>query len=170
MGYLVQLVLWDAIKKPGLSLNQVPILDDDGLKIVFDAEGNRVKTKNGAKWLESADKKAGYVRQTRPETVEEFGERFNKDMAARPDWYFQRREIAFTELEHDIWQTQKLILHHQKLGVWPVGATPGCCITPYRCEFYDLCANGFNPPDALEYVPDGYKRLDWVHPELEQEK
>lgn len=175
MGYPVQAVIFDAIKKPGLSLNQVPILDIEGLKIVLDADGNRVKTKNGAKWRESASAKDGYVLRTRTETVEEFGERFNKDMAARPDWYFQRREIAFTEadileLEHDIWQTQKLILHHLKLGVWPVGATPGCCITPYRCEFYDLCANGFNPPDALEYTPDGYKRLDWVHPELEQEK
>ena len=173
-GYPVQTVIYDAIKKPGLSLNQVPILDSDGKKIVLDSAACRVKTKKGL-WRETGSKADGYVLQTRLETVEEFGERFNQDMAARPDWYFQRREIAFTEadiaeLEYDIWHTQQLILHHQRLGVWPVGATPGCCITPYRCEFYDLCANGFNPPDALDHVPDGYKRLDWVHPELEQEQ
>ncbi len=164
LGYDVKTVLYDVAKKPGIKRGVIPLLDINGLKIVLNADDNRVLTKQG-KPRQTGDKDKGYVLQTRPETPAEFGERFNADIAARPDWYFQRQEIARTEGEieefrHELWQTQQLLRDCQRNGRW--FRNTGACLSPFRCPYFPC-----NMLD-IDTVPEGFVQLNYVHPELKE--
>jgi len=58
----------------------VPLVDEQGAKIVHDATGQRVKNKDGKKWRETASTADGYVLQTRPETAQEYREELEKQL------------------------------------------------------------------------------------------
>lgn len=171
-GHWVDCAIFDVIRKPTLRPRQIPILDDDGIKIVRDSDGERVKTKNGNKWRETADTAAGYVLDSRLETPEEFGCRVESDCYANPDFYFRREEIARTdsdleEYRHELWQQQLAVREAERSGRH--FKNPGACLGFGKCPFFDLCTGGFDysaAADPSSPVPEGFERLITVHPEL----
>jgi hypothetical protein len=163
LGYDVKTVLYDVIRKPCISPALVPVVDIDGLKIVLDANGNRVKNINGS-WKQSGNAAEGWTMQARRETPEEYGERLSKDIAERPDFYFARQEIPrlagdLSEWMQELWDQQLTMRYRQKNDRWP--RRTSACLHPYRCEYLDICHNGLTAGE----VPAGFVKGN-VHPEL----
>ncbi|HWL51324.1 MAG TPA: PD-(D/E)XK nuclease family protein [Chthoniobacteraceae bacterium] len=160
-------LLHDVIKKPGSRPRQIPILDSDGVKIVLDANGERVKTKDGKKWRESASTGDGYVLQTRQETPEEYGARLEEEITSNLDDYFAQREVPrldadLLEYMGDAWAQSQQILHYRRFNLWP--RNPSACSLFGQCEFYDLCT-GRASVDGIRFREKGRK-----HSELEMEE
>lgn len=164
-GHDVSTVLYDVIRKPSISPRQIPLLDADGVKIVLDAAGNRVMLANGKKWRESGDSEKGYVLQSRVETDKEFGDRLMLDIADRPEFYFQRREIPrlesdLAEFRAELWQQQQAIRESARNRRH--FRNTAACIAPYRCEYLDMCGGSID----TENVPAGFAFVTELHPEL----
>ena len=178
MGHDVVTVEYDVLRKPGIRPRDVPLLDDKGIKIVVDAEGNRVFKhnilKNGqpgkghGEPMQSANAEKGWVVKTRRETMQEYQKRLLNDMGDFPDWYFARQEIPrldadLSEFAFELWQYQQLIRDCQRNSRWPRNCN--ACLHPYRCEMIGLCWAGVIP-SRNESAPAGYEFLSYVHPEL----
>lgn len=167
LGFDVQTVLYDVIKKPAIKPSRIPVLDDDGLKIVEDQAGERVFLKNG-KPRQSASKADGFYLVTRRETPEEYGERLTDDITSRPEFYFQRREIPRLESDledfrAELWEMQKSIGDARRYGRH--FRNTSVCFKPYPCEYFQLCFEGIDPTERL---PDGFVFVDDVNPELQE--
>lgn len=165
LGHDVSTVLYDVIRKPTIDRKLVNDVDENGKNIVIDAAGNRVFKKDGSP-RESSDTKKGYELKRHRETPEEFGQRLLQDIYDRPHYYFQRREIPrldadITEAKKELWHTQKILRECQRGNYWP--RNTHACLKPFRCPYTDICFNGINPEHSL---PDGFVRLQDVHPEL----
>ena len=168
LGYPVSTVYYDATRKPTIKPLAVPLTDEDGLKIVLDADGNRVLNKNGTP-RQTGSTELGYVLQTRPETVVEWGERLLEDITRRPEYYYHRREIPrleqdLTEFRAEVWQQSQLLRECRRNGWWFRNVAFHTC---RNCSFKDLCLNGV----AIEpgNPPAGYVIVDDPHPELASE-
>ncbi len=175
-GHDIQTIIYDVIRKPTIAPCQIPLRDENGVKIVLDAEGQRVflmdKKGQPTKPRESGDKEKGYVLQTRTETAEEFGDRLSADIASRPDFYFQRKEL--TRLEADLeeflgeqWQTQRTLAECERNNRWYRNTS--ACLKPYRCPYANACFNGFTAQEG-QTLPAGYKYVTDTHPELSEEE
>ncbi len=175
-GYAVETVLYDVIRKPSISPSLVALLDDQGRKIVLDADGNRVLKdhilKSGkpgvghGEPVQSGNKEKGWVLQQRREHAQEYGERLTDDIVDRPEFYFARREIPrldadLAEFKQELWDMQKNLRESQLHNRWY--RSTGACVKPYRCEYLDVCHNGI---DLSQGLPPGFVRLENVHPEL----
>ena len=100
------------------------------------------------------------------ETADQYGVRLTDDIAERPDFYFARMEIPrlevdLREFEAELWQIQQTLRQHQLTGRW--FRNTGACLHPYKCDYFDLCCNGYEHTDA---TPTGFVRVDDLHPEL----
>lgn len=167
LGYAVDCVYYDVTRKPTIGATAVPLIDELGTKIVLDANGERVKTDRGL-WRQTGDKEKGYVLQTRPMTVDEWGEKLNEDIAARPDFYYARREIArldqdLNEYETEIWQIKDAVRDAQKKGHHFKTANKNTC---QFCNFFSMCTSGWKEGDPL---PEGLQYVGNKHPELQGE-
>ncbi len=136
-------LLYDVIHKPGSRPRMIPRLDEDGKKIVLDASGVRVKTKDGKKWRESADAELGYVLQAEKETPEQYGARLEQEINADLGKYFAQREVPrldsdLLEYMSDAWALSQQILQYRRANLWP--RNPAACDAFSKCEFFDLCA------------------------------
>lgn len=165
LGYPVETILYDVVRKPTIKPTDVPILDDDGLKIVLDADGDRVLTKQN-KPRQTGDKEKGWTLQSRPMTPAEWGEKLNADIGARPEYYFARHEIPrldndIAEYLEELWQLQKIIRDAQLKNRWYRTASKDTC--PW-CAYQGICSNGFDP--QVDALPEGFVRLEFSHPEL----
>jgi len=163
LGYNIDTVLYDVTRRPQLQPKGIPIIED-GAKVVLDASGARVRTKDGKKWRETADKDLGYVAVTRPETPEEYGDRVRADIASRPEHYFARIEVARLEQDLDdcraeIWQ-QQAIREAQKSSRWY--RNPNSCYSMFPCDYLPVCLMR----DLETRTPDGYIRSTNINPEL----
>lgn len=165
LGYQCDTVLYDVTRKPTIKPESVPLVDEDGIKIVLDAGGNRVKTQKGA-WRQTADKDAGYVLQTRRMTVDEWGEKLTADICERPEFYFARVEVP--RLDQDLeayrielWDIQKTIRDAQLNDRWYRTVNRSTC--PF-CSYFNLCTTGFEPNGV---PPEGFGYVANKHPELE---
>lgn len=159
-------LLYDVIHKPGSRPCQIPTLDDDGVKIVLDSGGNRVRTKDGKKWRESADTEKGYVLQSVKETPAQYGARLMEEISADPYRYFAQREVPrldtdLLEYMEDAWALSQQILHYRRAKLWP--RNPAACDAFSKCEFFDLCA-GRSSVDGIRY------RQSEKHRELSMEE
>lgn len=167
LGYEVAGCLYDVIGKPQLHPKGVALTDDEGMKIVHDASGQRVRTKTG-KWRETADSELGYVLQTRPETPMEFGERIRASIAENPDRYFARGDVVRLDQEVsdaivDVWQTGQQMRENELANRHP--RNPGACRSYGRmCEFFDVCTGGASLDDKSLF-----QQRALVHPELADE-
>lgn len=128
LGYEVETVIYDVVRKPGI----------------------RPKLIKGER-----------------ESPEQFGDRLTEDIATRPDFYFARKEIPrlesdLEEFYHELWHQQKLLRQCQLHDRW--FRNSNACLHPYKCEFFDLCLNGFSSESEL---PPNYMKLKNIHPELE---
>ena len=167
LGHAVDTVLYDVVRKPTIQPTPIPLTDTDGVKVVHDAAGQRVRTKDGKKWRETADKDAGYVLQTRPMTVQEWGEKLSADIASRPDFYFARREVPrldsdVDEYRAELWDIQKTLRETQRSGRWFRTVNRNTC--PF-CPCFEFCSNG---ADVSAVAPPGFHFVADIHPELER--
>ena len=164
LGYNPVGVLYDVIRKPSIKPSNVPILDDDGLKVVLDEAGERVLTAQG-KPRQSADRAKGFVLQSRRMTVEEWSQKLQCDVELRPEWYFAKKYIArldddLEEMLKENWEIQATIKDAQKNGSHYKTVNLGSCS---YCSYFGLCTSKF---DFEKRVPDGFERLVDVNPEL----
>lgn len=148
-------VVYDVVRKPAYKLGSIPLLDEDGNKVVLDAAGERVRTKDGKKWRQTADADAGYILQTRPETLEELSSRTLTEINEKRDSYFAVKEVGRTdndllEYMNDAWAQSQMLLYFRKRNLWP--RNPGACAQYGTCEFYDLCA-GRATVDNIRFGP-----------------
>lgn len=169
LGFEPRGVIYDVLGKPlQRPSSAVPVLDESGCKIVRDGAGERVRTKDGRKWRETADADRGYVLQTRDETPEEYGARVREAIAAEPERYYARGEVvrlAEEEIEAaaDTWQIVGRIRDARRTGVAP--RNPDACFRWNRpCPYFPVCTG----ETTLEN-PQRYRRLEHVHPELDRE-
>lgn len=165
LGFPVDTVLYDVTRKPTIKPNDVPILDDAGLKVVIDQAGNRVLTKQG-KPRQTADNELGYVVVTRRMTPEEWGEKIVADIGERPDYYYARREVPRLDKDLEEWQAemyevQRTIGEAQKYRRWFKTVSPSTCTF---CSYFGLCSSGSDPQSGA--LPVGFVRIGDVHPEL----
>ena len=101
------------------------------------------------------------------ETPEEYAHRMAEVMRADQDKYLQRIEIPRLTREldataEDQWIVQKMIRRSQLDSEWP--RNPQSCVTPFRCDFLDVCDRS----DLDTETPDGFERLEDIHPEITQ--
>lgn len=164
-GFDVATVLYDVIRKPTIKPTPVPILDEHGIKIVLDKYGQRVANKNKT-WRQTGDTELGYELQTRPMTPDEWGKKLTDDIAERPNYYFQRNEVArldqdIAECRQEMWEVQQTMREAQRTGKHFRTVNRNTCTF---CFAFDLCSTNQtidpnNPPEGFEIVSD-------VHPEL----
>ena len=99
------------------------------------------------------------------ETPEEYASRIADLMRTDPEKHFQRIEIPRLQKEldasaEDQWMVQRQIRHAQRNNEWP--RNPSSCLIPFRCQFLDICDH----TDLDTFTPEGFKRLENLHPEL----
>lgn len=158
-------VLYDVLRKPGQRPGTVPLVDEDGVKIVLDAAGNRVRTKDGKKWRETADAAQGYVLQARPETPEEYFHRITDAISEDVEAWYARVEVVrfdseILEYQADTWAIARTIRDNQLAQRWP--RNPEACIRYGRtCGYWALCVGEASPDDASLYmrVENGHREL-----------
>ncbi len=161
-------VLYDVIGKPDLRPRAVPVVDDDGVKIVLDASGVRVRTKDGKKWRETADTAQGFVLQTRPETVDEYRARVAEAISADPSRYFARGVVVRLESEDreaafDAWQTATNIREGRAAERYPRNPD-ACAMYNSTCSYFDVCSGQTSIEDTYRY-----ERVSARHAELSRD-
>jgi hypothetical protein len=165
LGFDAQAWQHDVLAKPGQRPSAVPLLDEDGTKIVVDASGARVRTKDGKKWRESASTADGYVLQTRPETPAEYQARVLAAIAEDPNGYFQRATVVRLEAEladaaFDAWQVAKQLREAELVGRFP--RNPDACVRyGSTCSFFEVCTGAASLDD-----PSLFRRIENTNPEL----
>lgn len=153
MGHDPHGCVYDALRKPAQVPSSVPVLDDDGLKIVLDAGGQRVRTKDNRRWRQSADAEAGYYLRTRPETPDEYGRRCLDAIAEAPDRYYARGVVVRLEADEreaaaDNWNTAAQMRQSRHLNIYP--RNPDSCMNWSRqCDYLDVCARISDIEDPL---------------------
>ena len=167
LGYEPEGCLYDVVGKPRIKPGSVPLTDEEGKKIVFGADGSRVRTKDGKKWRETGDAAQGYVLQTRPETGEEYRARLREDIAGNPDRYYQRGEVTRldeqeAEAAFDMWATGRLIREAQLADRHP--RNPDACSRYGRtCAYFSVCCGEASLDD-----PALFRTAERAHEELTQ--
>lgn len=165
LGHDIARCIYDVIGKPSQRPGNVPLVDADGAKIVVDANGQRVRTKDGKKWRQTADHELGYVLQTRPETAAEFQDRLGEVVGADPSRFFARVDVVRLEQEMkdamlDVWQLGQELREADLNGRRP--RNPEHCVTVYgTCPFFAACCGEASLED-----PTLFRRITEVHPEL----
>lgn len=165
LGFDAQGWIHDVLGKPGQRPGAIPVLDGDGVKVVVDQAGERVRTKDGKKWRQTADTELGFVLQTRPETPDEYRARILNAIAEDPAAYFQRAEVVRLEQEledaaYDAWQTAVQLRESDRLGRWP--RNPDACVRyGSTCPYFAACTGEASLDD-----PSYYRRIENPNPEL----
>lgn len=160
--------LYDVLRKPAQSPGNIPLLDENGQKIVHDASGARVKTKDGKKWRQAGDTKQGLVLQTREETPEEFRDRCLRTIAEDPQRYYARGTVVRLEADEreaafDTWNTASSMRQARKLNVYP--RNPDSCMSWSReCSYIDVCAGMASIDDPVLFRHEAsHVELDGLH-------
>jgi hypothetical protein len=160
--------VYDVLRKPSQKPSNVPLLDENGQKIVLDASGQRVRTKDGKKWRQTGDAEQGYVLQSRPETPAEYGARCLGAIAEDPSRYYKRGIVVRLEADEreaaaDMWNTASQMREARRLNVYP--RNPDACVSwGQECDYLNVCSGivDINDPIFFRYEED-------VHPELVEE-
>src|SRR5690606_15378923 len=191
LGYAVEGVLYNVTRKPTIKPTSIPVLDDDGLKIVVDRDGNRVRNRSvkpkkscdlcrGAgfygvdnldcsctygKWKQTASTEDGYTLLSRPMTHEEWGEKLTADIGERPEFYYARHEIA--RLDQDMEEYQRELWDIAK-AYREAQRSNAFYRTAHKdtcgfCPYFGLCTSGWNAGDSL---PEHFNIVEDIHPEL----
>jgi hypothetical protein len=171
-GWDIQSIIYDVVRKPAIRPKEVPILDENGAKIVIENEtGNRAFNKNGSPRQTGGE---GFTVQSRTENAEEFGRRLEEDCLARPEFYFARREVPvlhddIEEFEYNRVQVARMILDRRRqqarIQAKPERAWPRHCngmVCP-SCQYASFCLQniGIDP----NFPPPGFT-VGSIHSEL----
>lgn len=160
--------VYDVLRKPDQRPSSVSVLDENGQKIVLDAAGQRVKTKDGKKWRQTGDAELGYVLQSRPETPEEYGHRCLEAIAEAPEKFYARGVVVRLDADEreaaqDMWNTASLMRDARRLQMYP--RNPDSCISWGReCDYLNVCS-GLIPIDD----PLFFRFEEDIHEELAEE-
>ena len=174
IGHDLETTVYDVTRRPDIRPKAVPVLDEQGRKIVLDDNGERVwKNKEKDSPRLSADSKKGYVLKTNPETPDQFEERCYAVMIADPDRYFARRDIPreradIEEFRFELWQQQKMLSERYKNGYW-FRDTGACFKWNKPCAYFDICTGGEDVDPDDEYTPLGFEFRE-PHEELSDRK
>jgi len=165
MGFTPAACLYDVLGKPAQRPLAIALVED-GAKVVLDANGARVRTKDGKKWRETGDAALGYIVQTRPETVDEYKERLVAAIATDPDRYYQRGEVVRLEEEirdhaFDIWAIGRAIADDLRTERAPKNSD-SCTAFGRECPYFPVCTGAGSLDDAAFF-----ERVDNVHQELQ---
>lgn len=169
LGYQVDTVLYDVARKPTIAPNPVPLVDDNGIKIVHDLEGNRVRNANGKTWRQTGDSDKGYFVQSRAMSPEEWGQKLTEDICNRPGYYFARVEIPrldsdVSEFLAEVWDIQQQVRQAQRESLWYRSVGNHCQF----CTYFEQCST--NQLIDLRFPPQGFEVVKNRHPELEVAK
>lgn len=144
LGFEVQSVIYDVIRKPGKQpLRATPV-------------EKRKYTKEGTLYANQRE---------HDETPAEYGARIAADIQADPTAYYVRREITRTERDLDefkseLYMTAEMIREAVRKVRHPRNTS--ACTTYGRCPYLDVCYLGLD----IGSEPPGLKRVENVHPEL----
>lgn len=156
LGFDVQTTVYDVTRKPAIRPKQITKAD----RALATSRGHY----HGVQLTETCPER---------ETPRLYGARLLADLTERPDFYFARNEIPrmesdLEEFRWEQWTMQRAIRQAELdartrgLAAWP--RNTGACLSPYRCQFFDVC-RGLRG-DPAERVPDGYRRAERLHGEL----
>lgn len=164
LGFAVDCVMYNVTRKPTIRPSKIPLLDEYGMKIVLDSSGDRVKNANGS-WKQTGSAEYGLELQTRPMTTDEWGQKLTDDIAQRPEFYYQRREIArldqdLERFHEEVWDIAATMRDAQLNQRWYRTSTKDTCAF---CSFFGPCTSGWTDRDAM---PEGFTILSDIHPEL----
>jgi hypothetical protein len=86
--------------------------------------------------------RGGETLKGRIETPQEYGQRIQADMAARPASYFAQRELARTDAQlveylRDAWANLRQLEYFRREHIWP--RNPDACQHYGGCRFFELC-------------------------------
>jgi hypothetical protein len=165
LGYDISTVLYDTVRKPTIRPTLVPILDDDGLKIVQDMDGTRIFKKNGDP-RQSALAEKGWIVHTRPMKAAEWSAKLMADIEAKPEWYFVRQEIPrldsdMLEFQAEIWQQAQLLRECRNNNWWFRNVAYNTC---KYCDYAGPCLSGVDV--NLELPPQGFVVVEDENEEL----
>jgi hypothetical protein len=153
LGYNVEAVIYDVVKKPAHKPRKI-------------TKGEAALIASTREWYGQSIDEAAQVPEV--ETPVMFMARVLHEMTGDPERYFQRVEIPRTdadlaEYRHELWQQQRAIREAQKTGRW--FRNTAACLEPYKCPFFALCSdNHRHEPNAP--APPGFVYLDNPHQEL----
>ena len=156
--------VYDVIRKPQLQPKaNVPELDENGLPIVLDANGNRCIKRDGQP-KKTADSAKGERLAEHPETADEYGTRILDAMSAESERYFARREVEITldmleEFRRERLGVCRMLLHfaaEARKAARPEYAYPRACNPDNcrNCPFAGFClarlpVDPANPPEGF---------------------
>lgn len=160
--------VYDVCRKVALRPGAIPLVDSDGIKIVHDSAGLRVRTKDGKKWRQTGDAEAGFVLQSRPETPEEYGLRCLEAISEDPAKYYARGVVVRLEADEreaafDLWNTGQQMREARRLKVYPRN-TDSCMSWGSECSYLNVCAGMMDLSDPLFF-----RFEEDVHEELAEE-
>jgi hypothetical protein len=94
------------------------------------------------------------------ETPGMFGARLFQDMTTRPEFYFARREIAFTDAEledfrYQVWALQRTMAEMELTGHWYENEQQ--CEATFKCCYCPICYNNVDVYHGQ--TPPGFKRI-----------
>jgi hypothetical protein len=170
--------IYDVTRKPQIHPKDIQEIDADGLVIVRDVAGQRVKNSRTGEWKKTADKTKGEIINVHTETPSEFGARLLADTLARPDFYFVRKEINILKDDLEQFREQRISIAEMILdrrqkqqkrnlrnpeAAWPRNVLESTCT---YCPFKSFCLQNIdidpaNPPEGFLIQP--------FNPELSQE-
>lgn len=164
-GHDPQGAVYDVLRKPGQRPGTVALLDEDGLKIVLNAAGERVKNKDGKKWRQTPDSELKYTLQSRPETPEEYGARCLEAIAEDPSKYYARGMVVRLEADEreaafDMWNTAGQMRDARRLNVYPRN-TDSCMSWGSECDYLNACSGmmSLNDPLFFKFEADIHEEL-----------
>ncbi len=102
------------------------------------------------------------------ESLGMYGARLSTLFSSDIDKFFVRKEIPridsdIEEFRYELWQMQNLIRQCRNNGYW--FKRTASCLSPYRCEFCDICFAGISVKSSGD-VLDGYRKKERIHMEL----
>jgi hypothetical protein len=189
LGYEVDTILYDVVRKPSfskpkqLTQSQTKELIETGkyfTKFADDSEpmlvGEYAVTPSGqdADYLTVNCDRAVVTKHTRgisiAETLGMYGDRISADMGRRYDTYFARREIPrlisdMQDTQLDLWHYAEMIFDNYESNRWP--RNDDACVSFGTCPYFDLCTGGFDFNSSV--LPEGFIRVEDVHQELMDE-
>lgn len=156
LGFAVETIQYDVIVKPNIRPRLVT------KKIAFEWNLSGRYSGEVIPYNTRAETDSGFR-----ESPTMFGARLAADIRDNPGKYFQRREIVRLDDEIDEYAHELAAIARDMNVARRRGfdyRNTSACLRPYRCEYFDLCAeggfDGANPPSGFVIVDD-------VHPELE---
>lgn len=174
-GQLPDFILYDVMKKPTIRQRKITKkelaeieTDVQEFAVAFNWYGEPIPV-----FSDVAGEGIDGVRATGKETIAMYGARLTADIGERPEFYFRRVPLARTSRDYDtlleeIELQTGAIRSARDADRWP--RDPDGCTGPPRgkCRFYRICEQNLHPC-AGEAPPEGFRKRDHRHPELDGE-